>query len=213
MIATQITTHVKDALNRLLQQYKGLTYFEGLISAVVTQIQNLEDGIFPIDSGRQLFNGTTYPAVGAQLDGIGELVGLKRNGLTDQEYLILILGTIAENNSDTTSDTILGIVQAIFQATNVFIETPNSPGQPGKSATISLGFGDPQLPSSLYTVVEQILANSLGAAINIVYLSKFSATKAFAMAGPQAWVAGFGDLNDPTVGGAFGSLIYSNNSQ
>ena len=207
MIVNQITNHVQAALDRMIQQYKGRPLFEGLITAFVTQIQDLENAIYPIDQYRQLLF-----AYGQQLDNLGEIIGLKRNGLNDSEYLILLLGTIAENNSDTTAPVLLYIVKTVFQATNVFIKDPNSISNKNESfpAQIAFGVGDPLTGPALYTVVEQIIQNSVAAGIAITYLSKFNATNAFAMAGPQPWVKGFSSLAAPTVGGQFASLIYNN---
>lgn len=209
MIVTQITDHVQAALDRFIQQYKGRPLLSGLMTAFVEQIQDLENAAYPLDQYRQLLS-----AYGQQLDNLGEIIGLKRNGLGDAEYLVLLLGTIAENNSDTTAPVLLYIVKTVFQAQNVFIKDPNSIPDKNESfpAQIAFGVGDPATGSDLYNVVEQIIQNSVAAGVAITYLSKFSATKAFAMAGPQPWVAGFGDLNDPTVGGGFATLVYNNSN-
>lgn len=217
MIVTQITTHLKDALARLLAQYQGKPLISGLITAMVQQVQDLENGIYPIDQGRQLAF-----AVGEQLDNIGTIIGLPRNGADDPTYLVLLLGTIAENNSDGTSAAMLNIVKTVFEASTVFIKTPNSAGL-GAPAQVAFGVGNPQISNKFYNLVQQIVVASVGAAIRVNYLSSFVATGAFAMAGPQAWTApgppgftpspsqpwpfGFADLNNPNVGGAFATLI------
>lgn len=212
MLATKITNHVEEALSQLLQQYKGRPRIEGLLSALVQQIQDLENATFDMNEARQLFNGTTYPSVGAQLDGIGQIVGAKRNGLNDAEYLVIILGTIAENNSDSTAPALLNIVVSVFQAISVFIKDPNSPGHPDSPAQISFGVGDPQTPTDLYPVVEQIIKNSIGAGISIVYISTFNNAHAFSTDGPQSWCRGCSDLNnpDPDNDGQIASLIFNN---
>lgn len=212
MIVTQINDHVVQALNRLLQQYKGLPGIAGLLTALITQIQDLENAIYPIDQYRQLAF-----AYGTQLDNLGQVIGLPRNGLPDNEYFVLLLGTIAENNSDTTAATMLNIVQTVFQASNVFIKTPNSPGGGPlirhriAPAQVSFGIGDPQSPASLDGVIEQIIQNSIAAGVSIVYLSSFANAGAFSTAGPQAWCRGCSDLNNPQpTDGVIGSLIYNN---
>jgi hypothetical protein len=210
MLATEITNHVQQALNRLIQQYRGLPLLAGLITALVQQIQDLEDATYDMNEARQFFNGSTYPAVGAQLDGIGQLVGITRNGQNNAEFLTLIQGKIGENFSDTTQNALVTIVQTVFQATNVWVMTPNTPGSPGLQASVAFGVGNPLVDPSLYPLIEQIILNSIGAGIGLFLLSTFSATNAFAMAGPQPWVAGFGDALNPGVGGGFASAIYSN---
>lgn len=210
MNVTEISNHVQQALQRFLQQYQGQPRLTGLMTALVNQIQNLENALFVIDAQRQIYNGQ---AIGEQLDNLGTLIGLKRNGLSDSEYLILLLGTIAEDNSDTTQDTLLNIVQTVFNAQQVFCKTPNSPGGPTSTgnAYIAFSVGGSTVDSALYTLIETIVLNSIGAGISLVYISRFGAGKAFSTAGPQAWCGGCSDLNNPLPTDALiGGLIYNN---
>ena len=213
MLVTKINNHVQQALARLLQQYQGYPRITALITAFVTQIQNLENGLYAIDAGRQIYNGN---AVGLQLDNLGTLIGLARNGLPDNQYLVLLRGTIAEDNSDTTQATLVNIIQTVFEATNVFVMTPNSPGGPlgMPPATISFSVGGAQIPSTLYNIVETIILNSIAAGVNLVYLSTHNAANSFSTAGPQAWCSGCSDLNNPqSTDGQIASLIYNNPAQ
>lgn len=222
MIVTKITNHVQAALDRFIEQYKGRVLLAGLMTSLVQQIQDLENAVYPLDQYRQLLF-----AYGQQLDNLGEIIGLERNGLPDDEYLVLLLGTIAENNSDTTAPVMLYIVQTVFQATSVFIKDPNSNTGAAGPAQVAFGIGSPTFPESLYPIIETLIANSVGAGIAITYLSSFDASGCFAMAGPQAWTRqlppsftpspsqpwpfGFGDLNNPNVGGGYASLLFDDN--
>lgn len=222
MQVTQITTHVQDALNRLLEQYKYRPQYTAFLTAFLQHVQKIENAIFPLYQYTQL-----QFAYGQQLDGLGEIIGQPRNGLPDNEYLILLLGTIAENNSDTTAPAMLNIVQTLFQATNIFMKTPNSSaGGQERPLWESFGVGSPQFPTSLYPLIEQLIENAVGACISIAYISSYQASGAFAMAGPQAWTKGFaplttptqlnpwpygfGDLNNPYVGGPMAGLVFRN---
>jgi hypothetical protein len=209
VIATQINNHVQQALNRLLQQYQGLPNITGLLTALVTQIQDIENGLYPVDQYRQL----AY-AFGIQLDNLGTIIGIPRNGLPDSEYFVLLLGEIAQNNSDTTAPTMLNIVQTLFQASNVFIKQPQSSGShpldPVKPAWVAFGVGGATTPSTLYGVVEQIIENSIGAAISLVYIATYDANYGFAFAGDNGG-GGFSDLNNPLpTDGLWASLIFNN---
>jgi hypothetical protein len=209
MIVTQITNHVQQALNRLLQQYQGRPNITGLLTALITQCQLLENAIYPIDQYRQL----AY-AYGEQLDNIGTVIGLERNGLPDNEYFVLLLGTIAENNSDTTAPTMLNIVQTIFQSSNVFIKTPNSGGSGPfgmtMNANVAFGVGSPVTPATLNVQLEQIVLASLAAGVALFYISRFNSAGAFSTAGPQSWCRGCSDLLNPQpTDGVIGSLIFS----
>lgn len=225
MLATEITDHVAQALNRLLEQYRR-PRMQSLIRAIVQHVQKLENALYSLNAGRQIYQGNAY---GAQLDGVGEIVGVKRNGLEDPEYLVVILGTIAENYSDTTAPVMLNIVQTVFEATKVFIKDPNSTLGTSQPAQVAFGVGSPEFPESLYTIIEQIVKSSVGAAIAVSYISSFDVNGCFAMAGPQSWTKqlppttvpdagnpwpyGFGDLNNPYVGGGYASLVYKDPKQ
>ena len=223
MLATKITTHVQDALARLMTQYQlikqqytlqlysapgapiEVSSFSAFIATNADQIQLLENAFYALNEGRQLFNGTTYPAVGAQLDGIGTIVGVARNGLGDAEYLVFILGTIAENFSDTTIHAVSNVVSLLYQTPSlllfeffpaeVAIEIPNTS----------------PLQSSLYSLVNSIIQASLGAGIGLGFTALYNPSNAFQftkVGGPQVG-GGFGKLS-ASGGGEFAKLIYNN---
>lgn len=209
MIAPQITNHVQAALDRLMQQYKGKPNLQAVLTAFIQQIQVFENAAYPVDAGRQLYNGTTYPAVGTQLDGIGELVGVKRNGLGDAEYLVFILGTIAENFSDDTMTTLVNIMVTFFQPTLALI-FENYP------AEVDLELSDSVLPVNLLPIVAGILQNSIGAGVNLGYIAMFSLTTSFRYADartgtipPPGTGLGYDDATAPGAGGHYGNIIFN----
>lgn len=223
MLATRITTHVLDAMNRRMQQYKAVpaqytmalpntggeieTSHHGMIIAVLADgIQALEDAIFALDRGRQLFDGTTFPAIGSQLDRIGELVGISRNGLPDADYLVFILGTIAKNTSDSTITAVVNIASLLFEVPTI-IAFELFPAE--------MAFQIPDsspLDSSLFLIVAGIIQSALGAGIGLGFISTFPAVSAFRFSsvGGLPIGGGFGDLNDASIGGGFAGNIYNN---
>lgn len=216
MLAPRITTHLADATSRLAQQYQGYPGITGLLQAVCLDIQNIENAFYALDAGRQIIT----PPVGLQLDNLGTLLGPARNGLSDAAYLALLLGSIAEDHSDGSAPALLHVAQTLYQATSVFLKTPNSPGQVGKPrhAVVALGVGSPQSTAASQSLIQQLLTNSIAAGVGLFYISSFNATGAFAMAGPQAWTnngtptssSGFGDALNANVGGGYASLLYTN---
>jgi hypothetical protein len=205
MLAVEINDHVAQALARFLEQYKQKPNLAGLMTAFVEQIQDLENATFDLNEGRQLFNGTSFPAVGTQLDGIGQIVGIARNGLDDMEYLVFILGKIAENFSDTTITTIVNIIKMLYNAPDLYVKEIFPAG-------VAYELGSPLLDPSLFDIAKFLVENSLGAAIAIVYIATYDASSAFrftSVGGPQIG-KGFGDTLDPTAGGGFAGLIFNN---
>lgn len=190
-----------------MQQYKGKQAIEGMVTSITEQIQELEDVIYALDDGRMLFNGTTYPSVGVQLDNIGEIVGIKRNGLTDEQYLVLILGTIAQNNTDTTIPTILFIINLIFQPQGLHYYEVYPAG-------IGFDYFDTGLDPALYLLGAQIIQKSLAAGVSLEFIVQYDETNPFAFIDlydilpnfPNG--SGFDDLVDPGQGGLFSTLIY-----
>jgi hypothetical protein len=197
MLVTEITTHVEDALARFLQQYQGTILLNGLMAALVEQIQDLEYGLYPLDAARQIFN-----AQGAQLDGIGALVGISRNGLSDAEYLLFIYGQIASNFSDGTIPQVLNIIQSLFQAQSLIFQEVFPAG-------VSVQVLGTPLNPSLYGVAINLVKNSLGAGINLVFIGGSPTVNVFRFNGPGivGAVNGFGDINNPSIGGGFVGII------
>lgn len=176
MLATQITTHVQDALARLLQQYKGRALIAGFYTAFVAQIQELEDAVYALDGGRQIWNGSSTPAIGAQLDAIGTVVGIARNGLDDQQYILFIFGKIAENFSDDTIQAVLSVIAYIFQAQQVIVQEIYPAG-------LYINVLAPAIPSTLFPVAETLVQNAIGAGIKLVLTSQ-NTVNVFRFAGP-----------------------------
>lgn len=207
MTLVPITTHTQDALARLLEQYRNLPLMQGLLTALTQDIQNIENALQGLGTGVLL----TGKPVGAQLDNLGAMVGVRRNGLDDATYTAVILGAIAQNTSDGTHAALLDVVSTVYQTSAVFIKDPNSAGQKASSAraAVAFGVGISGTPAASYDLVNRIVRQSVSAGVGLFYISRFAATGAFAMAGPQAWVRGFGSLANPAAGGGFGALIYN----
>lgn len=212
MQVTPITTHVVDALARLVSQYQGDPMMVALVTAIVTPIQEMETAAFSLDAGRQLQN-----AQGAQLDALGTLVGVPRQGLDDATYLAYLLGSIAEDSSDGTAPALLRIAAQLFGAADVWLSDVNAPtqqmGAQGR-AWVALGLGSPTLggQSPQFSVALRALTASLSAAVALLYLVSFPAGsgQAFGFAGPQPDLGGFGDATNAQTGGQMATLLYNN---
>jgi hypothetical protein len=186
MLAPQITNYVQDGLSKLLQQYKGRALITGALTAFLQQAQNIENALYPLEGLCQIWNGTTVPAFGAQLDGIGELVGITRNGLPDDEYALFIFGKIAENFSDDTTAAVLTVAAYLFQAPIMLMQ----PTYPAGIAIEALGI---PIPKQLWSLAAQLIQQSMGAGINLVVAGS-TFTNAFRFDGPGivGTVNGFG---------------------
>ncbi len=87
----------------------SLTNVEKFLGAVLAPIQDVEDALQQLKTGRSIDT-----AVGAQLDAIGKLVGQSRDGVTDDEiYRRYIRARISTNKSDGLIEDILTIADLI----------------------------------------------------------------------------------------------------
>lgn len=98
---TQTTDHAGTATDRLLEEFHHLPRFEVLLEDLVAMLQPIEDLAWDLLQERYLFtvNGAG-PAIGEQLDGLGEILGEPRSGRGDDEYRTFLQIRILVNNSD-----------------------------------------------------------------------------------------------------------------
>lgn len=117
MSLSKVTAHIEEMLARRLEQFTDKTRFSSLLSLFGEQIQDLEDAL------DQVLNETDLDtAVGAQLDGIGEIVGEDRSGRTDGPYRIALRTRIALNISEGTIEDLLNLALAISGGTQAEAE-------------------------------------------------------------------------------------------
>lgn len=152
----QITTHVQDATNRLIFQYAGKPNIAGLISSLSSeQIQELENILFDIDGRLNIDN-----SIGAQLDGIGQIVGQPRNGQGDETYRIFLKAKAGQNVSEGDIERVLSIWKLITGGTVVQV-IEYFP------ANVEL-FSDVPVPDELAAEVFELMQNVVGAGIRVV---------------------------------------------
>lgn len=108
------TTHTADALSRLVQQFKGQAKIEALLSAIVDQVQEIED------AGQDLSDLLDIDLMtGVNLDHIGEIVGQPREGRSDADYRVAIREAIARRISSGTPDELIEAFASITGSTTI----------------------------------------------------------------------------------------------
>lgn len=114
--------HGAQALAARTQDYRQLPRFAELLGVFVDQVQELEDALWA------LALDSVDTAIGVQLDGFGDIVGAKRQGLSDTDYRAIIRATIRANNSEGTIEDLYGIALAALDATGLgVVELQNFP--------------------------------------------------------------------------------------
>lgn len=105
----QNAEHVTEALARLLEQFKHRPNLEALISALVSQIQDVENSAFDLYLERWVDSAT-----GVNLDNLGELVGQPREGRLDGEYRRWIKARILVNRTNGHGDDLIRIAELVL---------------------------------------------------------------------------------------------------
>lgn len=105
---TQNTTRATTAQNRFVDVFREKADLLSFMTALTDETQALENAFFQLFTG---FNVNT--AVGTQLDAIGAVVGVSRNGATDTVYRIRVRARIMINLSSGTPNQILRMVNLL----------------------------------------------------------------------------------------------------
>ena len=116
MSLTRIPSHISAAIDRLASQFKTKTRIKGLVTNLIRPLDNIEDELFRILNFRWVDTAT-----GVQLDGMGEIVGERRKGRTDEAYRLAIRTKIAINISKGTPEEVIAIFGLLTGSTDTRI--------------------------------------------------------------------------------------------
>jgi len=191
---TTITNHVERALGRSATQYREKPRHEAFIEAFSNQVQDAEDATFGMIDARSL-----ALAEGAQLDGIGDIVGLERAGKPDDEYRILLLVKIGQNTSQGGPEKVIQIFKLLVQADLVHYQNL-------EKAKIMLG-SDTEIPAEDVEFVFRNMELIAAGGVRIDHIVCFDPDEPFAFKGnnPELAGAGWSDITG-TQGGKFAKL-------
>ena len=115
--ATLTEERLAEAVGNLIDQFKGQANIEAFIEAWAQQSQEVELAAFGV-----LLLTTLANAEGAQLDGLGEIVGVEREGRSDADYRVRIGAQILLNNASGTIEDLLALAVALGATTTVLTE-------------------------------------------------------------------------------------------
>lgn len=144
--------HIDRVLGRLPSQFKDQPNIEGLLTAWVSLVQELEDDLFDVKVKTEYFN-----AEGVNLDRYGHFVGLVRKlNEDDAHYRLRVSSEIVARSSDATSDSMRRVIEAVLRVrqTNLieFVQPEEwaSNGSPLLTGAVMLyGYADASSPRSI----------------------------------------------------------------
>lgn len=196
MTISHNTLYDQEALDALLQQFKGKENLEGLMNAFMAQLQEIEDCAWDLVTLRDLDSAT-----GEQLDLLGKIINRARAGKDDDEYRIYLRGQVLVNRSSGTPEEMLDLIRLLtsYPPTADITIQEWYPARFGIYIGVDIGDTD---PAALLDILE--LAKAGAVAVFIEYVTDLPA---FAFDGALGDVDGFGDTGDPLEGGTFASLI------
>lgn len=188
----EILTHVEDAKNRLLEQYKGKPALASLLGAIVQEWQEIETVCKDLNDDRSVDT-----ALGAILDRVGAIVGQAREpGQSDEDYRILIKSKIGQNISQGEPERIIETFKVLKQASIVLL-MEFFPGGVGVQGDVT--FADQTEINKIYQILERVAA----AGVRIESIDCFDSWDgSFAFEGVLPGL-GFGEELDPLVGGVW----------
>jgi uncharacterized phage protein gp47/JayE len=191
----EILDHADRAKSAMLSQFADSTNLKVIVDSLAAQLQELETTIQDVLSKRMNID----LADGVTLDQIGSIVGRKRNGFSDADYRDLLRLQIAINNSKGNPEPISSTIKNITGSS--FIQT-----QEQFPAGVDFIVGDSNINPDLLPLIEEVA--SAGVNVNIYAINSFD-DDVFAFEGypEDIYALGFGDVDDPLLGGKFSSLV------
>jgi Protein of unknown function (DUF2612) len=109
--------HVQSALNRLLAQFQKKDNWTSLLTAMVTQVNDLEASAQQIKTLTSIDN-----SFGSQLDVIGGIVGEPRQGFGDVIYRLHLKAKVFLDHSSGTAEDILQMFSALTSGASLELD-------------------------------------------------------------------------------------------
>lgn len=105
-------SHVAQGLGLLIEQFKRKPRMQSALRGWLQQAQEIECVLVE----QLLAERSLDTAVGAQLDGLGQIVGEPRFGRTDERYRTQLRGVIAANRSNGLREEVLNVMRLVLTA-------------------------------------------------------------------------------------------------
>lgn len=192
MSISKINNYDAIARARMLQQFKAecAPQLDGLLQIAVDEIQEAEDVLFQL-----LLERTVDTAVGDNLDTIGEIVGISREGRSNADYRAAILVQIQVNNTGGQEASIAALLENLVNPATIDIVEVFPAG-------LDIAIDETGVTNSTI----QLLRKAIAATVSLQFAQVAPGETPFAFSG-SAFGDGFGNLVTPTDGGVFAYVI------
>ena len=120
MTLTHDTGHAAEGLARLCEQYKSNADVQALLNANAVSVQAVEDALWQLQTMRL----PLADATGAQLDGLGDIIGQLRQGRSDADYILWLKARLLANASVGEPERLIEIAFLITGAVLHLVQEP-----------------------------------------------------------------------------------------
>lgn len=182
-------SHVTEALANLAGFLKNKPNTASLVTAYVAEVQALEDALWQLLTQRDLNS-----AVGAQLDGLGDILGFSRGGLNDTDYRLQLRAKILLDIISGGINEIIALLQDLIPGAAITIV------QSFPAAFTALTSIAPSDPTTVGNLLRSGTAAGVGSQLiySTVALSSTFTTSSSLVANSSL---GFADSANPGTGG------------
>ena len=177
--------HVAEGLSYLPSQFSESPILKEILTIYLERTQAMQDVLDDMLSQRSIDN-----AEGVQLDGLGEILGVKREGLSDVAFRERLQIQKILNASEGTYPVVFDLWKRLLGSNNANI-TPEYPA--GVALYSGVGISD----FSILDTLTQALPLTVTASIT----ASFDADPAFCFEGGVG--EGYGTTEDPDIGGKY----------
>jgi hypothetical protein len=190
-----ITDYCNRNEERIVEQFEKKPNILGLLCALATSLQELEFVYQDLWNKRWLDT-----AIGAQLDGLGEIVGIDRQGMNDSEYRTAIRFQISVNMSNGEWETMISVTKELTDATKVRIYEDFPAG-------IYLLTDGATIPVNIIQLLEQSAPAGVKLGLTTTYLELPQFAYATETATPDPDGGGYAEPTETGTGGHYAERI------
>lgn len=190
-----ITDYCARNKERIIEQFEDKPLLLGLMCSLVTPLQELEFVYDDLYTKRWLDSSE-----GVQLDGIGDIVGLSRQGLNDEEYRNGLRFQISVNMSNGEWETMISVTKELTNATIVRIQEMFPAG-------IHLFTDGATIPINLIQLLEQSAPAGVKLTVSTTYLELPQFAYQIETATPDPDGGGYAEPTESGTGGHYAERI------
>ena len=175
--------HVTSGLDKLISQYSDSPNVRFLLQTFLEELQEIED-----TNTELLLQDNIATAEGVQLDGIGEHLGKRREGLSDVDYRVALNIQKILNAGE-------GQFSTALQMWRTVLDSPTATMEEEFPAGVAL-YSDVGAPTLAQL---DVFTKTLPITVTASIIASYSANDAFVFEGGIG--AGFGTTGDVSIGG------------